>query len=91
MAAMNLDGPSLPDFGPVYESDIEAELEVDQLDSDSDNDDAVDPNNTSKNGTGRAGERVPGHSLLSAVRIENMIQADGLCIPSIPSTRSSLN
>ena len=88
MAAMNLDsdGPSrLPDFGPVYESDIEAELEVDQLDSDSDNDDAVDPtnpNNISKNGTGRAGERVPGHTLLSSVRIENIIQADGLCIPS---------
>ena len=86
MAAMNLDGPSLPaDYGPVYESDIEAELEVDQLDSDSDNDDAVDPtktNSTSKNGTGRAGERVPGHTLLSAVRIENMIQADGLCILS---------
>jgi hypothetical protein len=78
MAAMNLDGPSLlPDFGPVYESDIEAELEVDQLDSDSDNDDAEDPTN-SKDGTGRAGERVPGHTLLSAVRIENMIQADGL-------------
>jgi len=79
---MNLDGPSLlPDFGPVYESDIEAELEVDQLDSDSDNDDAVDPanpNNISKNGTGRAGERLPGHTLLSAVRIENMIQADGV-------------
>ena len=86
---MNLDGPShLPDFGPVYESDIEAELEVDQLDSDSDNDDAVDPTNpNSKNGTGRAGERVPGHTLLSAVRIENMIQADGVCIAS--SSRSS--
>ena len=85
MAAMNLDGPSLfPDFGPAYESDIEAELEVDQLDSDSDNDDVVDPTNAniSKNGTARAGERVPGHTLLSAVRIENMIQADGLCIPS---------
>ena len=96
MAAMNLDGPSLlPDFGPVYESDIEAELEVDQLDSDSDNDDAVDPtnaNNVSKNGTGRAGERVPGHTLLSAVRIENMIQADGLYIPSlVNSSRTSLN
>ena len=86
MAAMNLDGPSpFPDFGPVYESDVEAELEVDQLDSDSDNDDTADPtkaNSTSTNGTGRAGERVPGHTLLSAVRIENMIQADGLRIPS---------
>ena len=85
MAAMNLDGPPLfSDFGPVYESDIEAELEVDQLDSDSDNDDAVDSTNAniSKNGTGRTGERVPGHTLLSAVRIENMIQADGLCILS---------
>lgn len=85
MAAMNLDGPSLlPDIEPVYESDIEAELEVDQLDSDSDIDDAEDPTNpnNSKNGTGRAGERLPGHTLLSAVRIENMIQADGVCIPS---------
>ena len=78
MAAMNIDGPSLfPDFGPVYESDIEAELEVDQLDSDSDNEDPIDAD-ILKNGTGRAGERVPGHTLLSAVRIENMIQADGL-------------
>jgi hypothetical protein len=93
MAAMNLDGPShLPDFGTVYESDIEAELEVDQLDSDSDNDDAADPTNgnNSKNGTGRAGERVRGHTLLSAVRVENMIQADGLYIPS-PRQDASLN
>ena len=92
MAAMNLDGPSvLPNFGPVYESDIEAELEVDQLDSDSDNDDTLDPTNpnNSKNGTGRAGERVLGHTLLSPVRIENMIQADGLC--TIPSSKLSLN
>jgi len=81
---MDLDEPSLiPHHEPVYESDIEAELEVDQLDSDSDDDGALDPtkaNNTSKNGTGRAGERVPGHTLLSAVRLDNMIQADGLCI-----------
>jgi hypothetical protein len=73
-------------FFPItYESDTEAELEVDQLDSDLDNDDAVyptDANSISKNGVGRPGERVPGHTLLSAVRIENMIQADGLCIPS---------
>ena len=83
MAAINLNGPPvLPDFGPVYESDIEAELEVDQLDSDSDNDDA-DPAKPS-NGAARAGERVPGHTLLSTVRIENVIQADGLCIPSPP-------
>jgi hypothetical protein len=75
------------------ESDAEAELEVDQLDSDSDND-AVDPtnaNNISKNGTGR-GVRIPGYTVLSPVRIENMIQADGLYIHStIPSSRSSLN
>lgn len=87
MAAMNLDDPSLlPHFGPVYESDIEAELEVDQLDSDSDNNGTLDPtkdNITSKNGTGRAGERVPGYTLLSAVRLDNMIQADGLCISSL--------
>jgi len=76
MAAMSHDPSLLPDFEPAYESDVEAELEVDQLDSDSD--DAAKSNNTSKNGTGRAGERVPGHTLLSAVRINNMIQADGV-------------
>ena len=92
MASMNLDDPSLlPHFGPVYESDIEAELEVDQLDSDSENDGTVDPtraNNTSKNGTGQAGERAPGHTLLSAVRLDNMMQADGWCIyrPSLKIT-----
>ncbi|KAF8798793.1 hypothetical protein BYT27DRAFT_7150188 [Phlegmacium glaucopus] len=81
MASVDIDDPSLiPHYGPVYESDIEADLEVDQLDSDSNDDDAVDPTKagTSKNGTGRAGERVPGHTLLSAVRLDNMIQADGV-------------
>ena len=83
MAATNHECSSIfPDF--AYESDIEAELEVDQLDSDSDNDDVAYPTdpNTSKNGVGRPGERVPGHTLLSEDRIENMIRADGLCMLS---------
>ena len=82
MAAMSHDPSLLPDIEPAYESDVEAELEVDQLDSDSDSNDAAKFNNASKNGTGRVGERVPGHTLLSGVRIDNMIQADGLCISS---------
>ncbi|KAF8964228.1 hypothetical protein BDZ97DRAFT_1919179 [Flammula alnicola] len=63
---------------PAYDSDVEAELEVDQLDSDTDPEvEAVKPN-TTKNGSGRPGERVAGHTLLPAVRLENMIQADGV-------------
>jgi hypothetical protein len=76
--------------GPAFtspDSDLEADLEVDQLDSDSEinedvptvseevaiNDDASAalPPRT------KPGERVQGHSLLSASRVENMIQADG--------------
>ncbi|KAF8158285.1 hypothetical protein B0H34DRAFT_448808 [Crassisporium funariophilum] len=79
MASMDNNGSSFPpQSNPVaYESDVEAELEVDQLDSDSD---IEDPTKTSasKNGTGKAGERAPGHTLLPAVRLENMIQADGV-------------
>ncbi|CAA7261399.1 unnamed protein product [Cyclocybe aegerita] len=62
-----------------YESDVEADLEVDQLDSDTDPEDQRDPAKASaaKVTSTRPGERVPGHTLLPAVRIENMIQADG--------------
>jgi len=63
------------------DSDIEAELEVDQLDSDTDPEEQVAITKaTSKNGATRPGERVPGHTLLPAVRLENMIQADGAVI-----------
>lgn len=62
------------------ESDVEAELEVDQLDSDTDPEEqAATSKAASKNGAARPGERVPGHTLLPAVRLENMIQADGGC------------
>jgi len=61
------------------DSDVEADLEVDQLDSDTDPEEQVDTAKASKakNGSTRPGERVPGHTLLPAVRIENMLQADG--------------
>lgn len=62
------------------DSDVEAELEVDQLDSDTDPEEqAATSKAASKNGGTRPGERVPGHTLLPAVRLENMIQADGGC------------
>lgn len=66
-----------------YESDVEAELEVDQLDSDSEPEEQVSsakPAKT-KNGTGKPGERLPGHTLLPATRLENIIQADGELSP----------
>ena len=80
MASTYANGPSLgvqlaqvPD-----ESDVEAELEVDQLDSDTDPEEqATTSKAASKNGATRPGERIPGHTLLPAVRLENMIQADG--------------
>lgn len=57
-----------------YESDVEAELEVDQLDSDTD---AETEANASKKKS-PSGERIPGSSLLPAMRLENIIQADGM-------------
>lgn len=74
-------GPSVVTAAsPPYESDVEADLEVDQLDSDSEEADAAaGPGKASgaKSGGPRPGERVPGHTLLPASRIENMIQTDG--------------
>lgn len=78
MSSSNLNGLSLFRQSEP-ESDIEADLEVDQLDSDSDPEEQVSstkPTKT-KNGSGRPGERVPGHTLLPAVRLENIIQAEG--------------
>lgn len=62
----------------TYESDVEAEIEVDQLDSDSDPEVDTAKAGATKNGS-RPGVRVPGHTLLPAVRLENIIQADGMC------------
>ena len=63
----------------------EVEDEVDQLDSDSDAD-AQETDVTRKDGTGGA-ERIPGHSLLPALRLENIIQAEGKlsshCLPHL--------
>jgi len=80
MASTHINGLSLGmQSGQILDdSDVEAELEVDQLDSDTDPEEqAATTKAASKNGGTRPGERVPGHSLLPAVRLENMIQADG--------------
>ena len=72
----------VPPFGPVTspcESDVEAELEVDQLDSDSEVEEVADSSkNISRNGAARPGERAPGHTLLPFARVENMVQSDGV-------------
>lgn len=57
-----------------YESDVEADLEVDQLDSDTDAE--TDANASKKKSP--SGERIPGSSLLPAMRLENIIQAEGV-------------
>lgn len=57
----------------MIESDMEDE--VDQLDSDSDVEETE--NDTSSKKNGQAGVRIPGHSLLPALKLENIIQADG--------------
>lgn len=77
---------SVPALSP-YESDVEAELEVDQLDSDSEIDENTDPSkpSTSKKTSSKPGERSPGHTLLPNVRLYNILQAEGAL--SISSTR----
>lgn len=69
-------GPAEP---PVFvESDVEDE--VDQLDSDTDAEGPTPDQTTTKKGaSGRPGVRVPGHSLLPQVKLENIIHADGTC------------
>jgi hypothetical protein len=57
------------------EAESEPDDEVDQLDSESDVD-VSELDMTMKNGTG-SGERMPGHSIIPALRLENIIQADG--------------
>jgi len=63
--------------------EVESELEdeVDQLDSESDAD-ASELDISTKNG-GSGGQRMPGHSLIPALRLENIIQADGKFCPYI--------
>lgn len=61
---------------PEVYSDVEEEF--DELDSDSEVDEQGASTSTRKNGVGpTGGERIPGHSLLPALRLENIIQADG--------------
>ncbi|KAF8895523.1 hypothetical protein BD779DRAFT_1660310 [Infundibulicybe gibba] len=55
----------------------EVEDEVDQLDTDTDGE-GSQPGSREKTGDLRRGERVPGTSLLPTVRLENIIQADGV-------------
>ena len=58
------------------EVESEPDDEVDQLDSESDADvSALDT--STKNGTASGGQRMPGYSLIPALRLENIIQADG--------------
>lgn len=68
-----------------YESDVEADLEVDELDSSgSDQENAAQPSASTaskKANTAKQGARVPGHTLLPQVRIENILQADGASPP----------
>ena len=62
----------------LEDSDVEAELEVDELDSDSDPEaDPAKPSARKNASSIKPGERIPGHTLLPAVRLENIIQADG--------------
>ncbi|TFK40647.1 hypothetical protein BDQ12DRAFT_679806 [Crucibulum laeve] len=80
MAYRSSEPPFPAQSDPVdFESDVEDE--VDQLDSDTDVE-GTGPNATSsstkKVTSGLAGVRVPGQSLLPAVRLENIIQADGV-------------
>jgi hypothetical protein len=72
--------PPVPQLQPEQfdDSDVEAELEVDQLDSDTDPEVDTAKPTAPKNGNAiRPGERIPGHTLLPGVRLENIIQADG--------------
>lgn len=62
------------------EVESEQDDEIDQLDSESDADASM---LCTKNGTGSGGRRMPGHTLIPALRLENIIQADGkLCVIS---------
>lgn len=67
--------------------EVESELddEIDQLDSESDAD-VSELDMSIKNGTGTGGQRIPGHSLIPALRLENIVQAEGkFCVLSMCS------
>lgn len=72
------------------DSDVEADLEVDQLDSDSDELPSTEAANNDDvmagPGSTKLVERLPGYSLLPASRVENMIQVDGMVeLPVCPT------
>jgi len=70
-----LEKSSNPTAAPdILESEVEDE--VDQLDSDSEVDETANEALTKKNDP-TEGQRVPGQSSLPAVRLENIITADG--------------
>ena len=79
MASHLIHGPQ-PQEDPlqIENMEIESELddEVDQLDSESDAD-ISELDMSMKNGIGCWGQRMPGHSLIPPLRLENIIQADG--------------
>lgn len=64
----------------ITESEPDAEEEIDQLDSDSDTpaDQPPDAPVPKKPPQSRSGERRPGQTLLPTVRIENILQAEGI-------------
>ncbi|TFK27980.1 hypothetical protein FA15DRAFT_104171 [Coprinopsis marcescibilis] len=81
MATIIEDVPMSDDFD--YEEDVEAELEVDELDPSDDELQAPKPESqqtptSKKTSNTKPGQRVPGHSLLPASKIENMLQANGI-------------
>lgn len=68
---------------PLAETlESEAEDEVDQLESDSEVEETGNDASAKKNEQG-AGQRTPGQTLLPAVRLENIIQAEGMCSPKL--------
>jgi len=66
--------PSVPHTSPSPDASSETEAEIDQLDSDSDSDELASASSTDKS----EAARPPGCSLLPAVRLENILQADGM-------------
>jgi len=66
--------PSLPHTSPSPDASSETDAEIDQLDSDSDSDELASASSTDKS----EAARPPGCSLLPAVRLENILQADGM-------------
>ena len=61
----------------------EVEDEVDQLDSDSEVDETANEASAKKNDP-TGDQRVPGQSLLPAVRLENIITAEGTLLSTTP-------